>query len=146
MTPNSLPSNPIGGHEKEKPYKTKDRLADKEGFRHNVYWVTGDVYRGCWSHNKKDGLGVGIHTYKDGNRYEGEWKNGKREGQGTFYVVVGGKYQAIYKGSWKAGRWHVSSLIHYPTMYGCSAPNIMLCDKRPFALTLLEMLQVHSLD
>ncbi|KAH7331419.1 hypothetical protein KP509_20G032000 [Ceratopteris richardii] len=91
-------------------WKAKDRLADKNGFRHNVYWVTGDLYRGYWSRNKKDGNG--IHTYRNGDRYEGHWRNGKRDGQGTLWLAVNGKYQASYRGAWKNGKWHGKGTLY----------------------------------
>ena len=39
----------------EQYWKIHDRLSNKEGFHHNIYWITGDQYRGYWKHNKKDG-------------------------------------------------------------------------------------------
>lgn len=39
----------------EQYWKIHDRLSNKEGFRHNVYWITGDQYRGYWNQNKKNG-------------------------------------------------------------------------------------------
>ncbi|KAI5057902.1 hypothetical protein GOP47_0027917 [Adiantum capillus-veneris] len=94
---------------RELAWKVNDHLADKEGFRHNVYWVTGDLYRGYWSHNKREGNG--IHTYRSGDRYEGEWRNGKKEGQGTFWVAVDGKYKAVYRGAWKSGKRHLIGTV-----------------------------------
>ncbi|KAI5057422.1 hypothetical protein GOP47_0027437 [Adiantum capillus-veneris] len=98
------------GDFQELAWKVNDHLADKEGFRHNVYWVTGDLYRGYWSHNKREGNG--IHTYRSGDRYEGEWRNGKKEGQGTFWVAVDGKYKAVYRGAWKSGKRHGKGTIY----------------------------------
>ncbi|KAJ7520736.1 hypothetical protein O6H91_19G020300 [Diphasiastrum complanatum] len=85
-------------------WKLNDLKANKDGYRHKMYWVTGDVYLGEWKLNKRDG--VGIHTYKNGSRYEGEFKKGKREGHGTLFVAHGNKYRVVYKGYWSAGAWN----------------------------------------
>ncbi|XP_002964641.2 MORN repeat-containing protein 3 [Selaginella moellendorffii] len=97
---------------KERLWQINDRLADKHGYCHNVYWVHGDVYRGCWDKNKRDG--AGIHNYKTGIRYEGDWKNGKRDGYGTLYLADEevDKYRVVYKGHYKEGKKHGPGLLH----------------------------------
>jgi hypothetical protein len=47
----------------EQLWKTRDRLAQKEGPRSNVYFVTGEVYKGQWKDNKKDGKGTLLYRY-----------------------------------------------------------------------------------
>ncbi|KAJ7543729.1 hypothetical protein O6H91_09G050500 [Diphasiastrum complanatum] len=96
--------------EKEQLWKTNDQRANKEGYRRNVYWVSGDLYRGEWKANKRDGLGV--HLYNNGNRYEGEWKNDKQEVKGALLVVDGGKYHPLYKGGWKGGTFHGAGVLY----------------------------------
>eukprot|EP00249_Psilotum_nudum_P028155 c3679_g1_i2 orf=357-1139(-) len=110
-------SHTYSHRKKEQLWKICDNLADKNGFRRNVYWVSGEFYRGYWRHNRREG--VGIHIYRNGNRYEGEWKNGRREGQGIFWIVDGGKYRSVYRGSWKNGLWHGQGLLYgdYGEMY-----------------------------
>eukprot|EP00250_Pteridium_aquilinum_P006475 c16391_g1_i4 orf=122-532(-) len=74
----------------ELSWKVNDQLADKEGFRHNVYWVTGDLYRGYWSHNKRE---------VNGDRYEGSYKNDMKEGKGLLFYGDG---CSRYEGLWHA--------------------------------------------
>lgn len=33
----------------------RERISKKEGFRVAIYWVTGDVYKGEWSNDKRHG-------------------------------------------------------------------------------------------
>lgn len=90
-------------------WKTNDDKADKSGSCHSVYWAkekkneaelksfhlenktwqTGNVYKGEWTANKKQGYGVQV--WSNGNKYEGEWVHGKREGHGIFWVKQGKK-------------------------------------------------------
>ncbi|OAE25740.1 hypothetical protein AXG93_4368s2000 [Marchantia polymorpha subsp. ruderalis] len=94
----------------EKLSEFKDRISKKEGYRPCVFFVTGDLYKGEWSKNKRDGRG--IHFYKSGNRYEREFKNGKREGLGTFWVIDGNRYRPTYRGHWKNNLWHGPGLLY----------------------------------
>eukprot|EP00899_Mesostigma_viride_P002016 jgi/Mesvir1/11815/Mv00172-RA.1 len=83
----------------ERLWQTWDKLAQKEGERHTVYWKNGEQYRGEWVDNKKQGKGQ--HIYKNKDKYEGEWLDGKRGGHGTLWKYVkGGKYRVEYNGQW----------------------------------------------
>lgn len=54
---------PITKHPKKRQpiWKDADRLAQKEGLRHAVHAVNGDVYTGEWADNKKCGTYVRTH-------------------------------------------------------------------------------------
>lgn len=53
----------LGNDGTEQLWKTRDRLAQKEGPKSNVYFVTGEVYKGEWKDNKKDGKGTLQYRY-----------------------------------------------------------------------------------
>ncbi|CAM6128771.1 unnamed protein product [Calypogeia fissa] len=90
----------------------RDRISKKEGYRVAIYWVTGDVYKGEWSNDKRHGTGT--HLYKSGNRYEGQFIEGKREGHGTFWILDNSTktYCPTYRGHWKNNLWHGTGLLY----------------------------------
>ncbi|EFJ09099.1 hypothetical protein SELMODRAFT_130479 [Selaginella moellendorffii] len=96
--------------QKKSAWRINDLRANKNGFHHDVYWITQDLYRGNWRLNKKEGSG--IQSYCTGNRYEGDWKKDRREGYGTFYIREDGKYRVVYKGYWKSGNLHGPGYLH----------------------------------
>jgi hypothetical protein len=85
---------------REPQWRDSDRKAQKEGLKHSVYSVNGDVYTGEWSDNKK--CGKGTQTWKkSGTIYDGDWKNDMRDGFGTYSIQQGGVYVKQYAGGWK---------------------------------------------
>ena len=123
---------PIQKHPKkrEPSWKEWDKLAQKEGIRHAVYDVSGDVYTGEWKNNKKHGklilrphklscghtyiVGKGTQEWKSrGSTYDGDWFEGMRHGFGTYSVRVDDSYAKEYAGGWKNDKKHVSTRDHY---------------------------------
>jgi hypothetical protein len=108
------------GTKTEAAWKVNDRLSQKNGACHAIYWskevkntdplirergakkkwAVGTTYKGEWKDNKKHGYG--IQVWANGNKYEGDWANGFREGHGVFWVKDG-KLRKQYAGNWRRG-------------------------------------------
>jgi hypothetical protein len=124
MSEDSSSGKVLYGRRAEAPeqlWKKNDKLAQKHGACHAVYWVkevkntdplirdrhakpkhtVGTVYKGEWQNNKKHGYG--IQVWANGNKYEGDWSRGFREGHGVFWVKKNKKLQKQYAGNWKRG-------------------------------------------
>jgi hypothetical protein len=85
--------------------------------------VNGEVYRGLWFNDDRNGYGistslsgvrfegewkdripcgVGVLIFKDGGRYEGEYCNGHQNGVGVYYFPVSPtNHDKEYAGEWK---------------------------------------------
>ena len=61
--------------------------------------LTGSIYNGDFSEDKKNGYGE--EKYKDGSIYKGEFKNGLREGNGILILKSKNKDYYVYKGEFK---------------------------------------------
>ncbi|KAJ8414788.1 hypothetical protein AAFF_G00023110 [Aldrovandia affinis] len=79
-----------------------DRIAQKNGLRHTIYFPNGDKYTGEWLHDKKHGKGTEVYK-KTGAIYDGDWKDGKRNGFGTFSTLqrASKEHVKVYSGGWK---------------------------------------------
>jgi hypothetical protein len=117
----SLFTSPLHDPNYEQAWKKNNRLANKAGSCHSIYWArekkvtdilkrdplgnkqwqTGQVYTGEWKDNKKDGYG--IQVWANGNKYEGDWVKGLQGGHGVFWVKKGGKLRKTYAGNWAQG-------------------------------------------
>ena len=60
-------------------------------------WPSGKTYEGCWSENKKHGLGI---ETKDKWVYKGEWSRGLI---GRYGCKCSQTSSACYEGTWSAG-------------------------------------------
>lgn len=64
-----------------------------------LYYKNGDVFKGSWNDNKKNGYGVMTYSHNEKNRlkYEGYYKDDQRHGNGKMAFKIGD----IYDGEWK---------------------------------------------
>lgn len=65
----------------------------------------GDVYKGEWKQNKKDGYGIIEIKGKNGYVYEGEWVDNMKQGRGKIVYADSTKQEGIFKNDqfYKAG-------------------------------------------
>ena len=52
------------------------------------YFANGDVYKGDFDENGRFS-GMGVYTWKNGEKYDGHWHQGYRNGNGTMYYKNG---------------------------------------------------------
>ena len=61
----------------------------------NIFFTSGEEYKGEWKNDKKEGYG--IIYFPNGDKYEGEFKQDIYNGYGTFYSILGFKYNKFFK-------------------------------------------------
>jgi len=76
----------------------------KCGDFHEIYDTKGDVYRGHWCKDKKDGLGE--QQKVDGYRYHGQWHQDKKHGYGILKKKnrIWDRVDTLYEGQWRNNR------------------------------------------
>lgn len=76
----------------------------KCGQFHEIYSVNGDLYRGHWWKDKKDGLGE--QQKVDGYRYHGQWHRDKKHGYGILKKkdLTWDRVDTLYEGQWRKDR------------------------------------------
>jgi hypothetical protein len=61
----------------------------------------GDVYRGEWVSDRKQGYG--IYQFSNGDRYEGEWADDAMSGSGVYIFADGGRYSGSFQRGLRTG-------------------------------------------
>lgn len=76
-----------------------------------MYYKNGDVFKGNWIDNKKNGYGVMTYSNNDQtrNKYEGYYKEDQRHGNGRILLKNGD----VYDGEWKFSRFDGYGIYTY---------------------------------
>ncbi|XP_015594249.1 MORN repeat-containing protein 3 isoform X2 [Cephus cinctus] len=99
---------PISKTIKTNRITARDKLSDRNGWRHSIYSPSApakDYYKGQWKDDKKEGKGTEFTRYNW--LYEGDWLNGLKHGYGTLSrTAKDGTTFKSYTGNWLHGMKH----------------------------------------
>lgn len=91
-----------------------DIETSRQGLRHKMFNTLGDMYKGEWDYNKKQGKGALLARF--GKLYEGDFYKGRREGFGVLstYNPEYKSFSLEYRGDWRSGHMHGLGTRIYP--------------------------------